>query len=75
MQTRSRQISKNDKDLVKSNSKKKKINDTLKNAKNLYIKNPYATEFQNKKFESYSTTNKNVIPNNILFNNGFNNIK
>jgi len=32
----------NSKNLIKSSSKRKEINNTLKNSKNLYIKNPYS---------------------------------
>lgn len=59
---------------VKSQSKKKEINSSLKTAKNLYIKNPYAAEYSSnsRKLESFSTTNKANNSNNFLFSNEFN---
>jgi hypothetical protein len=61
-----RDNSKKEKDVSKSPSKRRKINDTLKNSKNLYIKNPFPTDYHRKKFESYSTTNKNNNHSNFI---------
>ncbi len=51
---------------IKSSSKKKLVNNTLKHAKNLYIKNPYATDFSSKNSDNVSTSIKSN--NNFLFN-------
>lgn len=65
-QTNKPENSKKEKDVGKSNPKKRKINETLKSAKNLYIKSSFPSENQTKRFESYSTTNKNNNPSNFI---------
>lgn len=65
-QSKQRDNSKKKKEVGKSNSKKRKINETLKNAKNLYIKSPLTNDYQSKRFECYSTTNNNNPKNFLL---------